>query len=136
MALSNFLVLSPEVESAIAADKPIVALESTVIAHGLPQPQNLETALRLEQIVRQENATPATIAVIGGKLCAGLSQKQIEHLANSDEVRKISSRDLAVAPARGGEGATTFPSTMWFAPRPGFGVSATGEMGGFHRGTL
>src|SRR5205807_9324251 len=89
--------LSSEVESALASNKSIVALESTVIAHGLPRPQNLETARRLEQIVREEGAVPATIGVIGGKLCVGLDENQVELLANSSKVRKLSTRDLAIA---------------------------------------
>src|SRR5260370_26380805 len=115
MFANKFMHLSPEVDSALAADKPVVALESTVIAHGLPRPQNLETARRLEAIVRQEGTIPATVAVIDGRLCAGLDEDQIEHLANSDDIKKLSTSDLAIAVARGWDGATTVASTMWIA---------------------
>jgi len=136
MSRNKFISVSPEVASALAANQPVVALESTVIAHGLPRPQNLETAKRLEQIVRAEGATPATIAVLEGKLCAGLDHNQIENIANSDDIRKLSSRDLAVAVARGWNGATTVAATIWIAHRAGIQVFATGGIGGVHRGSL
>jgi pseudouridine-5'-phosphate glycosidase len=132
----NFVSLNPEIESALAAEKPLVALESTVIAHGLPQPQNLETAQRLEQIINDEGATPATIAVLGGKLWVGLDRQQLEHLATSADIRKLSTRDLAVAAANAWDGATTVASTMWIAHRAGLKVFATGGIGGVHRGSL
>jgi len=128
--------LSPEVQSALAAHKPIVALESTVIAHGLPRPQNLETARQLEQIVRDGSATPATIAVLDGHLCAGLRDEQIELLAERDDIRKLSIRDLPIAVAQSWNGATTVASTMWIAHRAGIKVFATGGIGGVHRGDL
>src|SRR6184192_4302167 len=109
----NIFACKPEVESAIATNQPIVALESTVIAHGLPRPQNLETARRLEQIVREQGATPATISALKGKLCVGLDAGQLEHLATSAEIKKLSTRDLAIAVAREWDGATTVDSTMW-----------------------
>src|SRR5207302_5287545 len=109
----ELLNIHPEIESALAANKPVVALESTVIAHGLPQPQNIETAQRLEQLVRQQGATPATIAVLDGKLCVGLSQKQLEQIANAEDIKKLSTRDLPIAIARKWKGATTVASTMW-----------------------
>jgi len=127
---------SPEVQSALAAHKPVVALESTVIAHGLPRPQNLETARQLEQIVRDEGATPATIAVLNGRLCAGLRDEQIELLAERDDIRKLSIRDLPIAVAQSWHGATTVASTMWIAHRAGIKVFATGGIGGVHRGDL
>jgi pseudouridine-5'-phosphate glycosidase len=136
MTTSTFLQLNPEIESALAAGKPVVALESTVIAHGLPQPQNLETAQRLEQIIRDQGATPATIAVLKGRLCVGLDQTQLEHLATSNTIKKISTRDLPVAVANGWDGATTVASTMWIAHRAGIKVFATGGIGGVHRGPL
>lgn len=136
MAVSNFLKLNPEIASALAANKPVVALESTVIAHGLPRPQNLETAQRLEQIVRQEGAIPATIAVLSGKLCVGLDAQQLEYLASSKDVRKLSTRDLAIAAANEWDGATTVASTIWIAHRAGIKVFATGGIGGVHRGSL
>lgn len=128
--------LNIEVESAFAANQPIVALESTVIAHGLRRPQNLQTALRLEEIVRSEGAVPATIAVVDGKLCVGLSKDQRELIANSDDVKKLSTRDLPIAYARRWHAATTVASTMWIAHRAGIRVFATGGIGGVHRGSL
>ncbi len=133
---NKFLELNPEIKSALAANRAVVALESTVIAHGLPRPQNLETAQRLEQIVRQEGATPATIAVLGGKLCVGLDEGQLELLATRDDIKKLSTRDLAVAVANEQNGATTVASTMWIAHRAGINVFATGGIGGVHRGSL
>ncbi|MDQ1524354.1 MAG: pseudouridylate synthase [Pyrinomonadaceae bacterium] len=132
----NVFRFSPEVEEALKAGRPVVALESTVIAHGLPRPQNLETAWRLEQIVRAEGATPATIAILGGKFCVGLDHAQLEHIATSTDVKKISCRDLPVAAARNWDGATTVASTSWIAERAGINVFATGGIGGVHRGSL
>src|SRR5256714_1901071 len=132
----NLLSLASHVEAALAANKPVVALESTVIAHGLPRPQNLETAQRLEQIVREEGVTPATIAVSDGKLCVGLDEHQIEFLAHSVDIRKLSTRDLAIAVARGWNGATTVAATIWIAHRAAINVFATGGIGGVHRGSL
>jgi pseudouridine-5'-phosphate glycosidase len=130
------LIISHEVESALAANRPVVALESTVIAHGLPRPKNLETAQSLERIVRDEGASPATIAVVEGKLCVGLDQDQIELIGNGEDIKKISTRDLAVAVTRGWNGATTVASTLWVAHRVGIQVFATGGIGGVHRGPL
>jgi pseudouridylate synthase len=132
----NIFVLSPEVESALAEGRALVALESTVIAHGLPRPQNLKTALRLEEIVRRTGAVPATVAVLRGKLHVGLSAEQLKHLAESDEVHKLSRRDLAGAVARGWDGATTVATTSWIANEAGIKVFATGGIGGVHRGEL
>ena len=128
--------VNPEIEAALAAHRAVVALESTVIAHGLPRPQNLETAQRVEQIVSEQGATPATIAVLDGQLCVGLNQQQIGEVANRDDIRKLSTRDLAVAVARGGNGATTVAATLWIAHRAGIRVFATGGIGGVHRGAL
>jgi pseudouridine-5'-phosphate glycosidase len=136
MASDKFIHINPEIESALAANKPVVALESTVIAHGLPRPQNLETAQHLEQIVRAAGATPATIAALGGKLCVGLDQAQLERLATNDDIKKLSTRDLAIAVTRGWNGATTVASTMWIAHRADIRVFATGGIGGVHRGAL
>ena len=136
MSSDKFIQVSTEIESALASNKPVVALESTVIAHGLPRPQNLETAQRLEQIIREQGAIPATIAVLGGKLCVGLDTRQLEHLATSADIKKISTRDLAVACAHEWDGATTVASTMWIAHRAGIKVFATGGIGGVHRGSL
>jgi pseudouridylate synthase len=136
MSHNKFISVSPEIDSALAANRPVVALESTVIAHGLPRPQNVETARRLEQIIRSEGALPATIAVIDGKFLVGLDEGQLEHIGNSDNIKKISTRDLAVALARGWNGATTVAATMWVAYRAGIQVFATGGIGGVHRGSL
>ena len=113
---------------------PIVALESTVIAHGLPFPHNVETALSLEEIVRQAGAVPATIGVIGGVLRVGLSPEEIKRLATSRNVRKVSRRDLPLVVARQEDGATTVAATMWIAHQAGIRVFATGGIGGVHRG--
>jgi pseudouridine-5'-phosphate glycosidase len=136
MAVSNFLKLNPEIASALASNSAVVALESTVISHGLPRPLNLETAQRLEQIVLEGGATPATIAVLNGKLCIGLNAQQLDRLASSKEVKKLSTRDLAIAVANEWDGATTVASTMWIAHRAGIRVFATGGIGGVHRGSL
>lgn len=132
----NLFSINPEIEGAIAAHRAVVALESTVIAHGLPRPQNLETAQRLEQIVRAEGATPATIAVLSGELCVGLDQDQVGRIATGTDVKKLSTRDLPVAVARAWDGATTVASTMWIAHRAGINIFATGGIGGVHRGPL
>jgi len=128
--------LSAEVQTALSSQSPVVALESTVIAHGLPRPQNLETACRLETIVRDAGATPATIAILGGQLCVGLDQDQIKQIAERDHIRKISTRDLAIAVANKWNGGTTVASTIWIAHRSGIKVLATGGIGGAHRGLL
>ncbi len=132
----KYLHIHPEIESALAAAKPIVALESTVIAHGLPRPQNVETARRLEQVVRDEGSIPATVGVISGRLSVGLSGDQIELMANHDDVKKLSTRDLPIAVVQSWNGATTVASTMWIAHRAGIRVFATGGIGGVHRGSL
>src|SRR5918998_533093 len=103
----SLLKLSGEVEAALGEGRAVVALESTVIAQGLPRPQNLDTARRLEQVVREHGAVPATVAVLEGRLCVGLEQRQLERLAEGEGVRKLSRRDLAVAVARRWDGATT-----------------------------
>jgi pseudouridylate synthase len=136
MPRNELLQLNPEVTSALTANKPIVALESTVIAHGLPRPQNLQTARDLEQVVRDEGAMPATIAVLNGTLSVGLDEHQIEQLANSDDIRKLSTRDIPIAVAQEWNGATTVAATMWIAHRAGIKVFATGGIGGVHRGAL
>ena len=130
------MVIKDEVRAALANNQPVVALESTVIAHGLPRPQNIETAARLEQIVRDSGSTPATIAVLDGELCAGLTNEQIEAIANRDGIRKLSTKDLAIAVAEKWNGATTVASTIWIAHRAGIKVFATGGIGGVHRGSL
>jgi pseudouridine-5'-phosphate glycosidase len=136
MSNRELFSFSLEVEGALAARAPVVALESTVIAHGLPRPQNLETAHRLEQIVKDAGAIPATIALVGGKLCVGLTEEQIKLIAESDRLKKVSTRDLPVAIAREWNGATTVASTIWIAHRAGIQVLATGGIGGVHQGSL
>jgi pseudouridine-5'-phosphate glycosidase len=128
--------LSEEVEAALGEKRAVVALESTVIAQGLPRPQNLETALKLERIVREQGATPATIALLQGVLHVGLDYEQLEHIARSADVHKLSRRDLPVAVAKRWDGATTVATTAWIANRAGLRVFATGGIGGVHRGTL
>jgi pseudouridylate synthase len=113
--------------------RPQVALESTVISHGLPYPQNLHLAHEMEKIVWQHGAVPRTIGIIGGELVAGLSQAQIEHLATAQNVRKVSRRDLPIVVARQEDGATTVATTMWIAERAGIEIFATGGIGGVHR---
>ena len=125
-----------EIASEVAAATSVVALESTVIAHGLPRPTNLETAQRLEQIVRDAGAIPATIGILAGKLKAGLSAADIRQLAEGDNVRKISTRDFPIAVAKRWDGATTVATTCWIAHRAGIKVFATGGIGGVHRGAL
>lgn len=132
----NLFQISREVSEALAAGRAVVALESTVIAHGLPRPLNLDWARRLEEVVRAEGAVPATIAILKGKLCVGLSDDHLRHIAESGAVKKISRRDLALAVAQGWDGATTVASTMWIAHRAGVRVFATGGIGGVHRGQL
>ncbi|MGL4651321.1 MAG: pseudouridine-5'-phosphate glycosidase, partial [Caldilineaceae bacterium] len=115
---------------------PAVALESTVISHGLPWPNNLTLAREMEQIVRDGGAEPRTVAILGGELCAGLSAAQLEHLATASGVRKVSRRDLPIVVARKLDGATTVATTMWVAHRFGIEVFATGGIGGVHRSAL
>ena len=135
MNLKKYLSVSPEVQQAIAEGKPVVALESTIISHGMPYPQNVETALNVEKIVREAGAVPATIAIIKGKITVGLSTEQIEYLGKKGlNVIKASRRDLPVLLARGGDGATTVTTTMIGAALAGVKVFATGGIGGVHRG--
>jgi pseudouridine-5'-phosphate glycosidase len=126
--------LSDELTAALRSKRPIVALESTVISHGLPYPQNLETARRLESVVRENGAVPATIAVLKGDICVGLSDSEIEFLATGKNIRKISRRDLAIAAAKGLHSATTVATTSFIAHKAGIKVFATGGIGGVHRG--
>ena len=132
----QLLSLSSEVASALQQGLAVVALESTVIAHGLPRPLNFETAQRLEQIIREAGAIPATIAVLDGQLCVGLTRDQIRFIAESNDIKKISTRDLPIAKARGWNGATTVASTIWIAQRAGIKLFGTGGIGGVHRGVL
>ncbi|MBT3319164.1 MAG: pseudouridine-5'-phosphate glycosidase [Clostridia bacterium] len=133
--MKNFLEISQEVAEALAQGKPVVALESTIISHGMPYPKNVQTALEVEQVVRDNGAVPATIAVIGGKLKAGLSHDEIEYLGKKGlEVSKASRRDLAVLIAKKQDGATTVAATMIIAHLAGIHVFCTGGIGGVHRG--
>ena len=135
MNLNKYLDVAPEVAAAVAAGKPVVALESTIISHGMPYPQNVETALQVESIIRDNGAVPATIAILGGRLKAGLSHDEIEYLGKKGQaVNKASRRDLAVLVARGEDGATTVTTTMIIAHMAGIQVFATGGIGGVHRG--
>lgn len=134
--MRQLLSIAPEVAEALRDRRPVVALESTVIAHGLPRPQNLETAHRLQEVVREGGAVPATIAIIGGKLTVGLGDEEIRLLAEKTDIRKISTRDIPLAVAQAWDGATTVASTIWIAHRAGIKVFATGGIGGVHRGTL
>ena len=133
--MNKYLDLSPEVAEALRAGKPVVALESTIISHGMPYPQNVETALRVENTIRENGAVPATIAVIGGRLKAGLTSEEIEYLGKKGRgVAKASRRDLPVLVAQGKDGATTVTTTMIIAAMAGIKVFATGGVGGVHRG--
>ena len=135
MDLRKYLSVSPEVEEAIASGKPVVALESTIISHGMPYPQNVETALSVEKIIRDAGAIPATIAIIKGKITVGLTPDEIEYLGKKGlKVIKASRRDLPVLLARGEDGATTVATTMIGAALAGVRVFATGGIGGVHRG--
>ena len=133
--MNKYLDISPEVSAALAAGKPVVALESTIISHGMPYPQNVKTALEVEQIIRDNGAVPATIAIIGGRLKAGLTPAEIEYFGKKGpEIAKASRRDLPVLVARGQDGACTVTTTMMIAHMAGIGVFATGGIGGVHRG--
>ena len=133
--MNQHLDISPEVKAALDAGKPVVALESTIISHGMPYPKNVETARLVEQTIRDNGATPATIAVIGGRLKAGLSREEIEYLGKTGRgVAKASRRDLPALVARKADGATTVATTMIIAHMAGIGIFATGGIGGVHRG--
>ena len=133
--MNQYLDVNPEVAQAVAQGKPVVALESTIISHGMPYPQNVETALQVERIIRENGAVPATIAVLGGRLKAGLTKEEIEYLGKQGQaVTKASRRDLSVLVAQGADGATTVTTTMMIAHMAGIKVFATGGIGGVHRG--
>lgn len=133
--MNKYLDISPEVQQALADGKPVVALESTIISHGMPYPKNVETAMLVEKTIRENGAVPATIAIIGGRLKAGLSHEEIKYLGKSGrKVAKVSRRDLAAIVARGADGATTVTTTMIIAHMAGIKVFATGGIGGVHRG--
>lgn len=133
--MNKYLSISQEVQEALKLGKPVVALESTIISHGMPYPQNVETALRVEQTIRENGAVPATIAIIGGKLKAGCTKEEIEYLGKKGQhVTKASRRDLPVLIAKKADGATTVTTTMMIAAMAGIRVFATGGIGGVHRG--
>ena len=135
MNMNKYLDIAPEVQQALADGRPVVALESTIISHGMPYPKNVETALLVEQTLRDNGAVPATIAILGGRLKAGLSKEEITYLGKAGrKVAKVSRRDLPVICARGADGATTVTTTMMIAHMAGIQVFATGGIGGVHRG--
>lgn len=134
MNLEKYLSITPEIEEAIKAGKPVVALESTILSHGMPYPENVEFAHKVEEIVRGEGAIPATTAIIGGKLKVGLTADELELMCKGEGVGKVSRRDVAVYVASGKAGATTVATTMMIAAMAGIKVFATGGIGGVHRG--
>ena len=134
MKLSDYLDIHPDVENAIKNSEPVVALESTIISHGMPYPKNVETALMVEETVRSNKAVPATIAIINGKLKVGLTNDEIEYLATNEEVKKVSRRDLPITVAQKLSGSTTVASTMIIASLAKIAIFATGGIGGVHRG--
>lgn len=135
MDLKKYLDITPEVQEALDSGKPVVALESTIISHGMPYPQNVETARRVEEIVRENGAVPATIAIIGGRLKAGLTDEELEYFGKTGmAIKKASRRDLPFIVAKGIDGATTVASTMIIAELAGIELFVTGGIGGVHRG--
>ena len=132
--MNELIQLSPEVAAARDQGRPVVALESTIIAHGMPWPQNLETARQVEDVIRSEGAVPATIAVIGGRIRVGLTDDELQQLAQAPDAMKLSRRDLPYAIATGRLGATTVAATMICAQLAGIEVFVTGGIGGVHRG--
>lgn len=132
--MNKYLSIAPEIQEALATGKPVVALESTILSHGMPYPENLEFSHRAEEIVREEGAVPATTAIIGGKLCVGLTSDQLEIMCKAENVGKVSRRDVATYVATGMVGATTVATTMMLAELAGIRFFATGGIGGVHRG--
>ena len=132
--VKQYLETNPEVRAALETGGAVVALESTIISHGMPYPKNVETALETERIIRENGAVPATVGIIGGKLKAGLTEDEIEHMGKSPDIAKVSRRDLAYIAAKGLDGATTVAATMMIARMAGIGIFATGGIGGVHRG--
>ena len=130
----KYLEVKPEVAKAILEGKPVVALESTIISHGMPYPRNVETALEVERIIRENGAIPATIAILGGKLKVGLTEEEVEYLGKAKDVVKTSRRDIPFIVAKKLDGATTVASTMILAAMAGIKIFATGGIGGVHRG--
>jgi len=132
--MNSYLDIRPEAAAALARGGPVVALESTVIAHGLPRPHNLDTARRMESAVRDSGAVPATVGLLNGRLIVGLTIEEIEWLAKTDGIHKVSRRDLSAVLQARKPGATTVAATMWIAAQAGISVFATGGIGGVHRG--
>ena len=130
----DYLNIHPEIKEALETNKPVVALESTIIAHGMPYPQNIQTALEVENIIRQNGALPATIAILDGQLCVGLNASQLEQLGNSKNVWKVSLRDMPYIISKKIPGATTVAATMRIASMAGISIFVTGGIGGVHRG--
>ena len=134
MNLKDYLFIQPEIEAAVKAGKPVVALESTILSHGMPWPENLEFAHKVQQVVRDNSAVPATTAIIDGKLKVGLDDADIERMCRAENVEKVSRRDLPIMVATGRTGATTVATTMILASLAGIRIFATGGIGGVHRG--
>ncbi|MBE6118296.1 MAG: pseudouridine-5'-phosphate glycosidase [Erysipelotrichaceae bacterium] len=134
MNIEKYLDVQPEIAAAIAEGRPVVALESTILSHGMPYPENMEFAHKAEQIIRAEGAVPATTAIIGGKLKVGLTPEELDLMCNPVDIGKVSRRDVAVYLAAGKTGATTVATTMLIAAMAGIRVFATGGIGGVHRG--
>ena len=134
MNYKDYLSITPEIQEAIDSGKPIVALESTILSHGMPYPENVEFASKVEEVVRGEGAIPATTAIIGGKLKIGLTKEELEIMCKAENVGKVSRRDVAVYLATGQTGATTVATTMLIASLAGIRIFATGGIGGVHRG--
>jgi pseudouridine-5'-phosphate glycosidase len=132
--INEYLDINPEVAAALERGEPVVALESTIIAHGMPYPKNVETALRVHRVIRENGAVSATIGIIGGRIKVGLTDEEIEYMGMAHEVIKVSRRDLPFVLARGGDGATTVAGTMIAASMAGIRVFVTGGIGGVHRG--
>ncbi|RMF60750.1 MAG: pseudouridine-5'-phosphate glycosidase [Calditrichaeota bacterium] len=131
---AEYLTFHPEVKKALSKGAPVVALESTIIAHGMPYPQNIETARRVEDIVRSEGAVPATIAILDGKIVVGLTEQELERVAQGADFLKVSRRDIPLVIAKKRNGATTVAATMFIAALTGIRVLVTGGIGGVHRG--
>jgi pseudouridine-5'-phosphate glycosidase len=132
--MNNIVKLSKEVKKALRENKPVVALESTIISHGMPYPQNVETALNVERIIRENGAIPATIGIINGQLIAGLTEEEIDYMGKTKGILKVSRRDIPYVCAMKKDGATTVASTMIIAEMAGIKIFATGGIGGVHRG--
>ena len=133
MIAKNFLNIHPEITNALSEGKPVVSLESTIIAHGMPYPKNIETALEVENIIRENGCVPATIAILNGKLCVGLNTAQLEIVGNSKDVWKVSLRDMPFVLSKKFTGATTVASTIRIASLAGIKIFVTGGIGGVHR---